>query len=140
MARERYLRLVYRDKTWAFDKLLQQENLCQDTIEVSQVLSREMFGVYNGISPNIMTEAFPLSQALNYSIRHQLDFSTRTLKSVHYGTELLGFLRSKSLELVLAQPKNAESLEACKSGTEKWKSKECPWRLCKTYIHQVSLI
>ena len=60
-----------------------------------QVLAAKMFRVYKGIIPKIMTEVFPLIQPLNYNIRHQPDFSTRTVKSVYYSTESLGFLGPK---------------------------------------------
>ena len=85
-----------------------------------------------------MTEIFPLRQPLNYSIRHEPDFSTSPvnffttddlqcksmnwflydgdlrhdrINSVFYGTESLGYLGQKIWELVHAKLKNAESLE-----------------------------
>ena len=84
----------------------------------------------------IMTGVFLLSLLLNYNIRHQPYFLARTVKSVYYGTELLGFLGPKILEIVPAQLKNAEYLEIFKSGIKKWE----PCRLCKTYIYQVGFI
>ena len=72
-----------------------------------------------------MTEVIPLSQPLNYTIRHQPDFSTRIVKSVHYGTESLGFLGPEIWELVSAQLKNVEYLEAFKSDIKKWEPIEC---------------
>ena len=66
-----------------------------------------MFRVYWDIFPNIMTEVFPLSQTLilDNNIKHQPDFSTRPVKSVHYGIESLGYLGLNIWELIPAQLK-----------------------------------
>ena len=54
----------------------------QCTAKKMQTLATEMFRVYKGISPNIMTEVFQLSQPFNYNRRHRL-------KGAYYGTESL---------------------------------------------------
>ena len=82
-----------------------------------------------------MTAVFPLSQPLNYNIRHQP--VTVTVTVVYYGKESLGYLRIIIWELVPIQLINGESLEAFISG-KKMGAKECPCTPCKT--HQVSFI
>ena len=68
-----------------------------------------------------MTGVFPLSQSLNYNIRHQP--VTVTVTVVYYGTESLGYLRIIIWELVPIQLINGESLEAFISGKKKWEPK-----------------
>ena len=64
---ERCLRLVHHGTTYSFKELLQK----QFCLKTPQVLATGMFGVYKGISPNIMTEDSPLSYPLNYDLKHQ---------------------------------------------------------------------
>ena len=99
-----------------------------------------MFRVCKGISPKIMTEVFPLSQPLNYNIRHQSEFSTRIVQSVFFGIELLGYLGPKIWNLIPTQVKNEESQESFKSCIKRREAKKCPCRLCKTDIHQAGVI
>ena len=40
---------------------------------------------------------------MNHNLRHQSNFSTRSVKRFYYGTELLGYLGVKIWELVPAQ-------------------------------------
>ena len=60
-----------------------------------QLLTPEMFRNNKELSLKIMTDVFLLKQNLNYNIKHRPDFSTRTVKSVYYGIESLGFLDPK---------------------------------------------
>lgn len=86
--------------------LIHLKNYCkkQFCLKTPQVLATGMFGVYKGISPNIMTEDSPLSYPLNYDLKHQKEhFSTRAVKSVYYGIEQLSFLGPKIWKLVPAQ-------------------------------------
>ena len=59
-----------------------------------------------------MTEVLLLSQTLilDDNITHQLDLSTRPIKSVYYGTESLGYLGPKIWKLIPAHFKEVESL------------------------------
>ena len=121
---ERCLRVVYHDTKSSFEELLQKNYSVSIHHRNIQVMATEMFRVYKGISPNIITEVFPLSQP--YNIRHQLGFSARTVKNIYFGTEPLGFLGPKIWGLVPAQLKNSEYLEAFRSCMKKWEPKECP--------------
>ena len=115
-------------------RLLHSKNYCkkailsQYTIETSKSWPEKCSESTRGYR-TVIIEAFPLSLLLNYNIRHQPDFSQRTVKSVYYGTESLGFLGPNILELFPAQLKNTESLETFKSGMKKWEPIECPCRL-----------
>ena len=97
---KRILRVFYLDMTSSFEELPQKDNSGSLHYRNTQVSATEMFTVYKGISPKFMTKALPLSQPLNYNIRHPPDFSTRTVLKAFYGTESLGNLGPKILELV----------------------------------------
>ena len=128
---ERCLRVVYHETISSFKELLQKDNSVSVHLGSIQVLVTEMLRVYKSMFPKLMTKAFPLSQPY---------FSIRTVKSVYYGAEPLGFLGPNIWELVPAQLKNVESLEAFESSVKKWEPIECHCRHYKTYIQQVGFI
>ena len=102
-----------------------------------QALATEMFKVFTGISPRIITNYV---NELWRNLRHQPDFSVRPVKNVYFGTDLLSYLRSKICDIVPAQLKKTEYLRAFKYDIAKWKPKDYYSRLWKTCIHQVGLI
>ena len=57
-----------------------------------QALATEMFKVFTGITPRIITNYV---NELWRNLRHQPDFSVRPVKNVYFGTDLLSYLRSK---------------------------------------------
>ena len=99
---ERSLRVAYHGKTY-YKKII----LSQCTIEISKSWSQKC------------------SESTRAYFQTSL-FSTRTVESIYYGTESLGFLGPKIWELVPAQVKNVDYLETFKSSIKKGEPKECP--------------
>ena len=64
----------------------------------------------------------------------------RHVKTVRCGTDSLAYLVPKIWELVRNEMKNLESLTAFKTAIKKWKTTNCPCRLCKNYIPQVDFV
>ena len=71
---------VYHDMISLFEELLQKDNSVSIHHRNIQVLTTEFFRVCKGISLKIMTMVFPLSQPLNYDLRHQPDSQQDQLK------------------------------------------------------------
>ena len=104
-----------------------------------QFLAIELYKVVNGISPDLMTEVFPFNDS-GYNLRNKRTFKSRRVKSMRYGTDSLAYLAPKIWELVPNEIKAVESLASFKSAIKKWKTTECPCRVCKTHIPQVGLV
>ena len=63
---ERAFRIVYRDKTSNFTKLLQKDNAVLVNQRNLQVLATEVYKARMGLAPQLVKENFPLStQAYN---------------------------------------------------------------------------
>ena len=137
---ERCLRIVYSDNKSTFEELLEKDN----TVSVHQrnlkFLATELYKVLNGLSPDLMKDVFPLNDDSGYSTRNKRTFKSRNIKTVRFGTDSLAYLAPKIWELVPNEMKNLESLTAFKTATKKWKTRNCPCRLCKNYISQVGFV
>ena len=66
---EKYLRIVYSDKTSSFEELLEKDGSVTIHTRNLQVLATEMFKVYWNLAPNIAPEIFHARQN-NYNLRH----------------------------------------------------------------------
>ena len=94
----------------------------------------------NGSSPEIMKEIFRIREENGYNLRHQNTFKRPIVNSVYNGTETVLFLEPKIWVLIPTEIKELVSLKSFKKAIKKWKPAECPWRLCKTYVHHVGFI
>ena len=137
---ERCLRLIYGDRGSSYKELLDKDNSVPIHQKNLQKLAIEMFKAYTGIAPQIMNEAFPRNYTLNYNLRRHPEFTSRAINTVNYGSESLSFLGPKIWEMLPVDLKNSDSLDSFKSGIKKWRPQECPFRLCKRYIHRVGFI
>ena len=87
-----------------------------------------------------MKDVFPLSTASNYDIRSRRTFTTRSVKTVYYGTESLSYLAPNVWELIPKNIKSLENLPKFKKAIKNRKPDECPCRLCRLYIPQVGFV
>ena len=96
---ERALRLVYKNSTLTFEELLEMDNSFTIHHRNIQKLAIEIYEVINSDSPSIMKNVFPLTNN-PYNLRSKNPFRTYNVHSVHYGTETISYIGSKSLALV----------------------------------------
>ena len=89
---ERYLSVTYNDGLSSFEELLERDNSVSVHNRNIQCLAIELYKVFNGICPNIMKDVFPLSTSSNCDIRSRRTLTTRSVKTVYYGTESLSCL------------------------------------------------
>ena len=93
-----------------------------------------MYKVVNDMPPDIMNEVFKLKNTPHYNLRHTLHFSTDPIHSVYNEAESASYLEPKIWELISAEIKNKSSLDGFKKENKKWKTTECPCRICKTSL------
>ena len=105
-----------------------------------QIFATELYEIVNGISPNIMKDVFPLNNNLSYNTRNRKSFHSRPLRLVTYGCETISHLAPEIWELVPTHIKSMHSVASFQSAIKKWKPSDCPCRLCRTYIFQVSFV
>ena len=137
---ERCLRVVHNNNQSTLQELLDLDNSVSIHHKNLQCLAIELYKIFNGISPDIMKDVFPLNTSSNYDIRNRPTFFTRRVRSVFNGTESLSYLAPKIWELVPENIKTAESLSKFKFLIKQWKPEKCPCRLCRPYISQVGFV
>ena len=135
---ERALRTVYNDVDSSFEELLLKDNAVTVHIKNIQALAIEIYKVVNNISSEIMKLVFPMKNVRRYPSENV--FHTRNVKSSHYGTSSLAYLAPKVWEIVPSELKNLNSIELFRLRIRSWNPKNCPCKLCKTYICRVGYI
>ena len=92
-----------------------------------------MYKVLNNISPNFISELFPISNKA-FHLREERDFMRPRVNTVLWGTETLRNIGPKIWDMLPQVIKDSSSLNSFKSRIKQWKCHNCPCRLCKTYI------
>ena len=136
---ERCLGIMYNDKKWSFNKLLETDKSVPKHIKNLQVLATEMFKVYINISPPIVRQLFQ-SRNNDYNLRQFSQFKLPNVRSAICGTESITLLSQKICNIVPNELKKETSLHAFKKIIKKWELEDCPCRLCKLYIQNVGFI
>ena len=134
---ERYLGLLYNDKKSSFHDLLEKDGSVSIHYRNLRALATEMYRIYNGMAPEIVTEIFPLRPQGQYNLRSWSDFTLPIVRTVNYGIESIRYLGPKIWESIPANIKEVDTIERFKSGIKKWKPESCPCRLCKMYLQQI---
>ena len=83
---ERVLRVVYKDHSSSFDRLLEKDNSCKIHDTNLQKLVTEMFKVKMNLGPEIMKEVLEIVEC-PYALRNELKLKSRKIHSVRYGIE-----------------------------------------------------
>ena len=135
---ERSLRVVYDDNQSTFRELLNKDNSFTIHERNIQTLAIELYKVINKISPQLMSEVFPLKTSVKYFSDNP--FMTRNVRTVRYGTETLAHLAPKIWVIIPKDINESRSLKLFKRRIKLWKPVECPCKLCRTYICGVGFI
>ena len=136
---ERALRVVFNDDNASFEQLLEKDNAVQIHDRNLQILATEMFKVKLGIAPVIMNDVFRIRKNY-YNTRKADEFQSHCVKTVHYGTETVSFLGPKLWSILPNEYKSIININEFKSKIKSWVPQNCPFRLCKTYIHHIGFI
>ena len=127
---ERALRITYNDKSSNFQELLDKDNSVIIHHRNIRTLAIETYKFLQGLSPPLFNEIF-VERELSYR---------RRVNSVRYGTESVSFLAPKIWDILPKEIKDSKTLNVFKTKIKKWVPRECPCRLCKTYVPQVGFI
>ena len=103
------------------------------------MLAKEMFKVYQIMSPPIFSELFCRRDTC-YNLRDNSNFSVPNVKSVFHGSESLSYLGPKIWDIVPLELKVLIGLNAFKKGIKKCQPKKFPCRLCKQYVLNLGFI
>ena len=130
---ERALRLIHNGHVSTFQDILEitkEKSIHQNNLEC---LAKEIFKFFNGLSLAIMNGAFMIRNN-NYNLRTFQCLYSANKRTVKSGTETITYRGPQIWNLVSEKTKNASSFDIFKKEIGKWKSQECPCRICKTYI------
>ena len=130
---ERTLRILYRDDISSFEELLVRDNSITAHERNIKLLAKEMYKVKNDILPNALGE-FITKRDLRYNLRNHPTFTRDKANTTQYGTESMNILGPKIWDIIPSEIKNAETLDSFNVNIKKWKVKNCPCRLCKTFV------
>ena len=136
---ERALRIVYDNYDLSFDELLSLDNSCRIHHRNIQYLGIELFKQKNGISPEIVADVF-VSKVNRTNLRSNNDFEKPNNKTVHYGDDSLRSFGPIIWNLIPDKIKASKGIEEFTTRIKAWTPKNCPCRLCKTYVQGVGYI
>ena len=126
--------MVYRDEKSSFAELLTKDGSVTVHHRNLQFLVIEMYKVYKGIAPSIMSDIFgahPNENSTNVSSNTRSEnffYHQPNPKSVKYGLETLSSLGPKIWKLVPNDLKRITSLPVFKVKIRKWIPDKCPCR------------
>ena len=89
--------------------------------------------------PEILTEIFPQKES-NYSLRSSTALQGRSIKTVMYGSETISSLGPKIWDILPTELKRIVSPTLFKKKIREWALKNCPCRLCKTYVQNIGFL
>ena len=137
---ERCLRIIYSDKEFSFDELLDKDESVSIHHPNIQKLGIEMFEVLKGENPPIVNEIFRIRDETTYELWQRSCSHIPSVNTVFSGTESIQFLGPTIWELTPNDIKCLENLRDFKAAIKKWKPRSYPCRICKTYLHGVGFL
>ena len=136
---ERALRIVYKDNTLSFEKLLEKSGSVTIHHRNIQLLAIEICKALNNLSSPLMAELFKIKES-NYHLRKADSLMSNKPSSTTYGIGSITHLAPKIWEQIPAEMKCCKTLKLFKSKLKLWIPNKCPCRLCKVYVQHVGFI
>ena len=105
-----------------------------------------MYKVFKGVAPSFMSNIFgihPNANIENVSANTHSGMSfynQSNPKTVKYGLETLGSLGPKIWNLISLDLKSIPSLPLFKEKIRKWVPRNCPCRLCKSFVPRLDFL
>ena len=137
---ERCLRIIYNDKHSNFDVLLEKDYSVLIHNNNIHSLAIEMYKAANGISPEIMKHVFQIRNISHYNLRYAPTFVTGNIHCVYNSIESASYLEPEIWEQIPTEIKKINSLAGFKKEIRKWKPVNCPCRICKVFIPNLSFL
>ena len=137
---EKCLRLIYNDKIFSFQEMLDRDKSVKIHHKNLQQLSIEMFKVVKGLSPEIFSNLFSEKESSGYNLRSNDGFIVPQTNTVYNGEETISVLGPKIWNALPEDLRTKETLPSFKSGLKNINFDFCPCRLCKKYIPGVGFL
>ena len=136
---EKCLRIIRNEKQSSFKMLLEKDRSASIHDRNIQCLATEMYKVSNGLSPSVVSKSaiFLHKKTVTLTIYDLILSFPDLLLGLH-------FTRPKVYPILIGLSetfdsyKNLPNFSVFKKRIIKWKTENCPCRLCKTYISRVS--
>ena len=134
--KEQCLRLIYKHKN---SQKLTKELLTKDgSVPIHhgniQAFSTEFYKIKNGLSPEIFTKILACETESHYNLRRCNNIRIPSIRTVYHGSGSICLLGLKIWNILPNEIKQQTSLNSFKNSVKKWKSQDCPCRLCKNYF------
>ena len=136
---KRPLRVIYRDYNSSFDELLEKDNSYKIQDRNLEKLVAAIFKVKMNLSPEIVKEAFEIVEG-PHALRNEPKLKSRKIHSVRYSIETASFVGARVGNSLPSNLKQCESLELFKSKVKNCIPKNCPCKLCKTYLQRIGYV
>ena len=136
---KRALSFIYNHFSSSFSEHLEKDKSVTIHHRNLQTLAYEIFKVKRNMAPEILAEIFPQKES-NYSLRNSTALQGRSIKTVMYGSETISSLGPKIWDILPTELKKIVSPTLCKKKTREWAPKNCPCRLCKTYVQNIGFL
>ena len=133
---ERALRIAFQDHNSTFHKLLAKDDSFKIHDRNLQKLLIQIFKVKMNFTLEIMNEVFDFIEC-RYSLRNELRFKSRKIRTVRYGNETAAFVDSRIWTNIPNELKESTLLNEFKSKIKTWKPKNCSCKLCKIYLQRI---
>ena len=130
---ERYLGLIYSDNSSSYEELLKRNWSVSIHHKNIQTTAIGMFENLNGMSLDITNDLFEQRIENHNNLCHIIRFNIPHIRTVHYGSESLWYLRPNIFNIAPERFKKAKSLMSFKELIKSWKPLNFRCRLCKTY-------
>ena len=137
---ERALRIVYNDDILSFDELLRKDNSVTIHHRNIQYLAVELYKAKNNLSPEIMKKVFSNREYHGPNLRLPTDFYPPLVKTVYKGEDSLRYFGPLIWNIVPIKMKGLTSLKSFQNEIKKWIPKNCPCRLCKTFVNGLGYV
>ena len=103
------------------------------------VCMKEIYKFENDLFPTLIDEMFQVCKT-SYNLRHFQKIANSKKNSVKMGLETIAYRAPQLWNLVPTEIKDDPSLSIFKGKIKSWYFDNCPCRLCKTYIPNVSFM
>ena len=137
---ERALRLVYHDYASTFENLLEMDGSLRIHYRCIHRVAIEMYKFRNNLSPTFMSEILQDSEPA-LCLKSGDTFLRPRIVSVKYGEySLRSFGPIVWNHMLPTHLKESENLEKFKYEIRRWVPRNCPCRLCKTYLPNIGFL
>ena len=126
---ERALRFVLRDQVSSYDVLLEKAGYESFRIHAVKLLLVEMFKIFNGLSPEYLSDIFEKSDN-PYCMRDKNKLIQPLKRTTTYGLRSFEYYGSHVWNMLPVHFKSCESISEFKNSIKRWSGPKCSCSMC----------